>query len=137
MATIAQSLAAPGDYIRCDRIIALPVTATANTDFVVQLPADAVSASYIVLTTVAYTAGTDAKISVGSTVGGVDYIAAVTIAAIGRAGLTPVNAAAAVHLQPGSVPLNIRVTQTGTATAVGLAYLSIQYSRPAGPSAVI
>lgn len=130
MATDAQRISGAGNYIRCDLILPMPVTATASTDFVVQLPANAVSASYIVVTTTAYTAVTDAQLSIGSTVGGVDYVAAVTIKSVGRAGLTPVGAAAAVHMFPGAQPLNVRVTQSGGSTAVGLAYLSIQYSIP-------
>lgn len=131
MATYAQKLVrGANNYNRVDSKLSLPVTATANTDFTFTPPAGAINVSYTVLTTTAYTASTDAQISIGSTAGGVDYVAATTIKAVGRYSLTPVNAAAATHLNVGGVTLNIRVVQSGTATAVGAATLVIGYSLP-------
>lgn len=130
MATVAQKIAKRGgDYIRTETLVSLPVTATANTDFVVAIPANAVAVSYTVYTTTAYTAVTDAQISIGSTAGGVDYVAATTIKAIGVYALTRVAAAAASHLTVPST-LNVRVVQSGTASAVGAATLAISYAVP-------
>lgn len=131
MATIAQKLVRrAGDYNRVETNITLPVTATANTDFTVTVPAGAINATYTVLTTTAYGAATDAQISIGSTAGGVDYVAATTIKAIGRYSLTPVAAAAATHLNIGGVTLNVRVVQSGTASATGAATLIVGYALP-------
>jgi hypothetical protein len=132
MATLVQKLAKQaGSYIRCEQTLSLPVTATANTDYpAVALPPGAINVTYKTYTTTAYTAGTDAKISIGSTAGGVDYVAATTIAAIGVKLHTPVDAAAAVHLAPAALTFFVRVTQSGTATAVGAATLVFSYSLP-------
>lgn len=131
MATVAQKLVrGAGNYNRVDTTLSLPVTATANTDFTVTLPAGAINVSYTVLTTTAYGAATDAKISIGSTAGGVDYVAATSIKAIARVALVPVDAAAATHLNIGGVTLNVRVVQTGTASATGAATLVITYALP-------
>jgi len=132
MATLGQKLAKQaGEYIRCMHTLSLPVTATANTDYAAfALPAGAMDLTYRTYTTTAYTAGTDAQISIGSTAGGVDYVAATTIKAVGVKLHTPVDAAAAVHLAPGALNLFVRVTQSGTATAVGAATLTIMYSLP-------
>jgi len=131
MATVLQRLAGPGNSIRVTTEIALPVTATANTDYpAIAFPPGATDVTYRTYTTTAYTAGTDAKISIGSTAGGVDYVAATTIAAIGVKSHTPVDAAAAFHLAPGALTAFVRVTQTGAATAVGAATLAISYSVP-------
>jgi hypothetical protein len=131
MATYKQRLAGPGNFIRVTTTLSLPVTATANTDYTpIAFPAGATDLTYKTYTTTAYTAGTDAKISIGSTAGGVDYVAATTIAAIGVKSHTPVDAAAAFHLAPGALTAFVRVTQSGTATAVGAATLTIGYSVP-------
>lgn len=131
MATAAQKLVrGAANYNRVTTPISLPVTATANTDFVFTPPAGALDVSYTVLTTTGYGAATDAQVSIGSTAGGVDYVAATSIKAVGRVALTPVNAAAAQHLNVGGVPLNIRVVQSGAASAVGAATLCIGYSLP-------
>jgi hypothetical protein len=132
MATLGQKLAKQaGTFIRCAQELSLPVTATANTDYAaIALPAGAHNITYRTITTTAYTASTDAKISIGSTAGGVDYVAATTILAVGVKSHTPVDAAAAVHLAPGALTLFVRVTQTGTPTAVGAATLIIDYSLP-------
>lgn len=131
MATVGQSIAGPGNYIRCSQELALPVTAVANTDYAaVALPAGAHNVTYRTLTTTAYTAATDAQISIGSTAGGVDYVAATTIKAVGVKAHTPVDAAAAVHLSPGALTFFVRVTQSGTASAVGAATLIFDFSMP-------
>lgn len=132
MATIGQKLAKQaGTYVRCEQTLSLPVTATANTDYAaVKLPDGAINVTYKTYTTTTYTAATDAKISIGSTAGGVDYVAATTILAIGVKTHTPVDAAAAVHLSPGALTFFVRVTQTGTASAVGAATLVFSYSLP-------
>jgi hypothetical protein len=131
MATVAQKLAKGGNYIRCSQELSLPVTAVANTDYAaVALPAGARNVTYRTLTTTAYTAVTDAQISIGSTAGGVDYVAATTIKAIGVKAHTPVDAAAAVHLAPGTLTFFVRVTQSGTASAVGAATLIFDFSMP-------
>lgn len=132
MATVAQKLAKQaGAFIRSSMELSLPVTATANTDFAaVLLPAGARNVTYKTYTTTAYTAVTDAQISIGSTAGGVDYVAATTIKAIGVKTHTPVDAAAAVHLAPGVLTFFVRVTQSGTASAVGAATLVFDYSLP-------
>lgn len=132
MATVFQKFGhMPGGFNRCAVELSLPVTAVANTDYAaVVLPAAARNITYRTITTTAYTAGTDAKISIGSTAGGVDYVAATTILAVGVKSHTPVDAAAAVHLAPGALTFFVRVTQTGTPTAVGAATLIIDYSMP-------
>lgn len=131
MASVAQKLIKRGGgYIRCEDTLSLPVTATANTDFTYTFPPGALNASYLTLTTTGYGAATDAQISIGSTAGGVDYVAATTIKAVGRYSHTPVNAAAATHLSPGGVTINIRVAQSGAASATGAATLVIGYSMP-------
>lgn len=131
MATLPQSLAGPGNFIRVTQELSLPVTAVANTDYAaIVFPAGATDLTYRTYTTTAYTAGTDAKISLGSTAGGVDYVAATTIAAIGVKSHTPVDAAAAFHLAPGALTAFVRVTQSGTATIVGAATLTVSYSVP-------
>lgn len=132
MATLGQKLSqVPGSFIRASQELSLPVTAVANTDYAqVFLPAKARNITYRTITTTAYTAVTDAQISIGSTAGGVDYVAATTIKAIGVKSHTPVDAAAAVHLGPGALGFFVRVTQSGTASAVGAATLIIEYSLP-------
>jgi len=131
MATVAQKLATrPGGYIACRETLTLPVTATANTDFTYTFPARAVDANMTVFTTTAYTAGTDAQLSVGSTAGGVDYVAAFSIKALAVAAVTRVAAAAATWLNPGGLTFNLRVVQSGTATAVGNATVVITYALP-------
>jgi hypothetical protein len=131
MGTYAQKLVrGAGNYNRVTSTVSLPVTATANTDFQFTPPAGAIDVSYTVLTTTAYGAATDAQISIGSTAGGVDYVAATSIKAVGRYALTPVNAAAATHLNVGGNTLNIRVVQSGTASAIGASTLAIGYSVP-------
>lgn len=131
MATTPQKIAGPGNFIRVTTEIQLPVTAVATTDYpAISFPPGATDLTYKTYTTTAYTAGTDAKISLGSTAGGVDYVAATTIAAIGVKSHTPVDAAAAFHLAPGALTLFPRVTQSGTATAVGAATLVVSYSVP-------
>lgn len=131
MATLAQKLATrPGAYYAVRETLSLPVTATANTDFTFTFPPKAINGNISVFTTTAYTAGTDAKLSVGSTAGGVDYVAAITIAAIAMQALTRVAAAAVTWLSPGGLTFNLRVVQTGTATAVGAATAVISYELP-------
>lgn len=131
MATALQKVIKPGNYVSARTTLNLPVTAVANTDYAaVSLPPGAIDVAYKTLTTTAYTAGTDAKISIGSTAGGVDYVAATTILAIGVKSHTPVDAAAAVHLAPGALTFFVRVTQSGTPTAVGAATLVFTYGMP-------
>lgn len=130
MATLAQKLLGPGDYISARALIPMTVTATANTDFLFTPPTNAVNVNYTVFTTTAFTAVTDAQLSIGSTVGGVDYVAAATIKAIGVYAPTRVNAAAATHLNVGGKALNIRIVQSGGSTAVGAATLVITYDLP-------
>lgn len=131
MATEAQKIAKrAGDYIRVETTISLPVTATANTDYQVAIPAGAINASYTVLTTTGYGAATDAQISIGNAAGDASYVAATTIKAVGRYALTPVNAAAATHLNVGGNTLFVRVAQTGTASATGAATLVVGYGMP-------
>jgi hypothetical protein len=130
MATVAQKMArGAGNYTRAELLVPLTVTATANTDFVVPLPAGAVALNYTVFTTTAFGAATDAQISIGSTAGGVDYVAAVTVKALGVYSLTRVAAASATHLNaPANV--NVRIVQSGTASATGAATLVISYAIP-------
>lgn len=133
MATLAQKLAKrAGDYVSVRTLVPITVTATANTDFVVKIPAGAVGLNFTVFTTTDFTAGTDAKISIGSTAGGVDYVAAVTIKTAGVYALTRVAAAAAVFLgqSASETTLNVRLVQSGTATAVGVATLEVSYGMP-------
>jgi hypothetical protein len=131
MATVAQKLnKRAGGYVRYEEVIDLGVTATANTDLTYTFPVGAINASYTELTTTQYGAATDAQISIGSTVGGVDYVAAVSIKSVGRNALTPVNAAAATHLNPGGTTINIRIAQSGAASATGAGKLVIGYGMP-------
>lgn len=132
MATVGQKITRrAGDYIRCATTLSLPVTAVANTDYAAfNLPLTATAVTYKTYTTTGYGAATDAQISIGSTAGGVDYVAATTIKAVGVKTHTPVDAAAAVHLAPGSLQFFVRVTQSGAASATGAATLVIEYNLP-------
>ena len=130
MSTVLQKIIKPANYVSARMLVSLPVTATANTDFIVTLPAAAICVNATVFTTTAYGAATDAQISIGSTPGGVDYVAAVTIKAIGVVPITRVNTAAAVFLAPGALALNVRVVQTGAASATGAATLEITFGMP-------
>lgn len=131
MATVSQSIAGPGNFIRVTQEIPLAVTAVATTDFApIAFPPGATDLTYRTYTTTGFGAATDAQLSLGSTAGGVDYVAATTIKAVGVKSHTPVDAAAAFHLAPGSLLAYPRITQSGTASATGAATLTISYSVP-------
>ena len=68
---------------------ALPVTATANTDFTMSIPPGARIASMTVYTTTAYGAATDCKIEIGTSAGDNSYVAQTSIKAAGIVLLTP------------------------------------------------
>ena len=109
--------------------IALPVTAVANTDFVMSVPAGCILHSMSVYTTVAYTAVTDCKIQVGNVAAGTQYVAAVSVAAIGIVPLTLLAAQTpAFALMPAAPNLFIRLVQSGGSTAVGNGILKVTYS---------
>lgn len=128
MATTAQKAAKRG-AVRVTKTFDLPVTATANTDFIFELPAGAIDVEFKTLTTTQYGAATDAQISIGSAAGGAQYVAAVSIKTVGRIAHTLVNAAAADYVNwPGT--FYVRVAQTGTASATGAAKLVANYSLP-------
>lgn len=128
MATIGQKFAhRAGDMVRLTTAFSLPVTATANTDFVFALPAGAQNPTFRTITTTAYGAATDAQISIGKTAGGAEYVAAVSIKSQGVVSHTPVSTSAADLVSfPGQ--LNVRVAQSGTASATGAATLYVDYS---------
>jgi hypothetical protein len=109
--------------------IALPVTAVANTDFVMSVPVGCILHSMSVYTTVAYTAVTDCKIQVGNAAAGAQYVAAVSVAAIGIVPLTLLAAQTpAFALMPAAPNLFIRLVQSGGSTAVGNGILRVTYS---------
>lgn len=136
MATLGQKYARhAGALNRIEDIIALPVTATANTDYQVQIPAGARNVTFSTITTTAYGAATDAQVSIGKTVGGAEYVAAVSIKALGKVlhTLATTNIADLDTLpgSPGSMTtVNVRVVQSGTASATGAANLYVGYSLP-------
>lgn len=128
MATVAQK-AAERAAVRVTKTFDLPVTATANTDFIFELPTGAIDVDFKTITTTAYGAATDATIAIGSAAGGAQYVAATTIKAVGRKVHTLVDAAAASYASwPGA--FYARVAQTGTASATGAAKLIAEYSLP-------
>lgn len=111
--------------------LSLPVTAVATTDFTMSIPPGAAIDSLIVYTTTAYGAATDAKISVGSTVGGQEYVAQTSIKAGGVVSLSfaaTTAAAAAMAVAPAVPNLNVRITQTGAASATGAAVLVASFN---------
>ena len=113
--------------------LALPVTATANTDFTMAVPPGAAIASMTVYTTTAYGAATDCKIEIGTSAGDQSYVAQTSIKAAGIVTLTPaVSAACAAALLSApalssGVNLWIRLVQTGTTSATGAATLVVDY----------
>lgn len=126
---IAKSAAAGGATggMRCTAAFLLPVTAVANTDFVFSLPAGSFNHSFRTITETAYGAATDAQISIGKTAGGAEYVAATTIKAQGVKAHTIVDSGAADYRNfPGQ--LNVRVAQSGAASATGAATLYVDYS---------
>lgn len=110
--------------------IALPVTATANTDFTTTLPAGGCLKNATVFTTTAYGAVTDAKISLGVSAGDASYVTATTIKALGVFPLTLLQpAAAGPAIMPATSPnLFIRVAQSGGNSATGAAFLVLSYT---------
>jgi hypothetical protein len=128
VSSVAQKIT-KGASNRVTSTFSLPVTATANTDFVFALPVGAQDVSFTTFTTTGYGAATDAQISIGKTAGGAEYVAATTIKAVGVKQHTRVDAAAADYVSfPGQ--LNVRVAQSGTASATGAASLMVSYSLP-------
>lgn len=109
--------------------LALPVTAVANTDFVVSAPAGKTLLRATVYTETAYTAVTDAKIEIGVSAGDASYVAATSIKAVGIVPLTLVGAEAApLASLPAPPNLFVRVVQSGGSTAVGNAILVLEYA---------
>lgn len=113
--------------------LALPVTATANTDFTLSIPPGATIASMTVYTTTAYGAATDATIQIGSAAAGSQYVAATSIKAAGVVTLAAAAtsaAAAALLAAPNASPnIFVRIVQTGAASATGAATLVIDYNQ--------
>ena len=111
--------------------LALPVTATANTDFTMSIPPGARIASMTVYTTTAYGAATDCKIEIGTSAGDNSYVAQTSIKAAGIVILTPATsaacAAAFLSMPTGAPNLWIRLVQTGTASATGAATLVVDF----------
>lgn len=134
MATLAQKLARrAGDTIRVTAVVALSVTAVANTDFTFALPAGARDVTFSILTTTAFTAVTDAQLSLGKTVGGAEYMAAASIKALGKVTSTLVGTNIAdLETVPGvpgaQTTFNGRIVQSGGSTAVGAATLFVSYA---------
>lgn len=109
--------------------IALPVTATANTDFTVSVPAGKTLLRATVFTGTAYTAATDAKIEIGTSAGDASYVAQTSIKAVGVVALQlAAAAAAALASLPAPPNLFVRVVQTGSTTNVGAATLVLEYA---------
>lgn len=139
MPTLAQKLAQRGPnavtgaipLTRVSLEFPMTVTATANSDFIIPVPKGARNFTARTFTDTAFTAGTDAQIQLGKTVGGAEYVAAVSVKAIGVVTHTLVNAAAADYEGLPQDGINVRIVQSGTATAVGSAKLYIDYSLPA------
>lgn len=111
--------------------LALPVTATANTDFTMSLPPGAAVMSARVYTTTAYT-GTGVTIQIGAAAAGSDYVSAVSIKSAGLVSLTLIEPGGASPLSalPAAPNLFVRVAQSGTPTAVGAAVLIVEYMIP-------
>lgn len=134
MATLAQKLArnaAPYALARSAAELTITVTATANTDFIIPVPKGARIFAIHTLTDTAFTASTDMQISVGKTAGGAEYVAATTVKAIGVKKHTLVDAAAADYQALPQDGINVRLVQSGTATAVGSAKVYVEYGMPA------
>lgn len=108
--------------------IPLPVTATANTDFTTTLPAGGTLLNASVYTTVAYTGATVA-LTMGTSAGDNSIVTTVSIKAVGLVPLTLIQAAAAAPgIMPATSPnLFWRLAQ-GTPTAVGTAFLILNYT---------
>jgi hypothetical protein len=136
MATVAQKLARrAGDLVRLTLALPMTVTAAAATDFAFTLPGGARDVTLRTKTTVAFGAGTDAALTVGATVGGGEYVGTASIKALGNVQHTLVNTGVAaletVAGAPGTqTTFNVRITQTGAASAVGAATLFVDYALP-------
>ena len=107
----------------------LPVTAVANTSFTVTLPSGGTLLNAMVNTSVAYT-GATVTIALGVSALDTTIVNATTIKAIGAYPLTLLQpAAASPAVMPNASPnLFITVTQTSTYTAVGTAFLVLNYT---------
>lgn len=103
------------------RAVALTPTASLTTDYTLTLPAGHILAVYE-RTTTAYT-GNTVTVSVGTTVGGGEIVAAVDIKAKASRTLTVVDANSDAYTPFAGGTVNIRITQTATATAVGAGQL--------------
>ena len=113
--------------------VALPVTATANTDFSVSLPPNGTLISATVYTTVAYAAVTDTKISIGTSAGNNSYLSGGTAVSVQSLGvyvltLTQPDGGGPAIMPNASPNLFIRLVQTGTASATGTAFIILNYT---------
>ena len=108
----------------------LTVPSQANTDFIVPVPKGARNVNFRVITDTAFGAATDCQISIGKTVGGAEYVAATTVKAVGVYALTNVNAQAADYESLPQDGINVRLVQSGAASATGQAKLYVDYSMP-------
>jgi hypothetical protein len=109
--------------------VPLPVTAVANTDFIIPLPQNAQNVTFRTVTTTAYGAATDATLQIGKTAAGAEYVAAVTIKAVGVVNHTLVTTNLAdLNAFPAATTLTARIVQSGAASATGTAVLYVTYS---------
>lgn len=128
-------------------VLPIAVTATATTDLgPIYIPANSTVIGMTSFTGTAFTASGAVTITIGSTLGGAEYVASTTIKAAGTFAHTLVAGALGDVATAGSglmntasnstvsglagsptTPIYVRVTQAGTATAVGAATLVVQY----------
>lgn len=108
------------------RTVALPVTATANTDIQLYMPKCRIT-SMIVFTDTAYGAATDATLQVGTAQGGAQYAAATSIKSQAKVVLSFAAAAAAFPVNAEGTVLWLRIVQSGAASATGSATLVVEY----------
>lgn len=136
MATNAQKNARhAGALNRIEDVVAVTVTAVANTDFSFQVPSAARNLSFRAKTVTAFGAATDAQLQLGKTAGGAEYVAAVSVKALGDYALAQVATLMAeldtVTGQAGQMTtFTGRVVQSGAASATGLTNLYVSYSLP-------
>lgn len=109
--------------------VPLTVTAVATTDFTISLPAGGTLMSAQAYTTTQFGAATNANLTLGSTIGGNDFVTAVDIKTVGLRNLTLISGAAALLGILAAAPnVFARITQVGTASATGTAFLLLNYT---------
>ena len=108
------------------RLLALPVTAVANTDFTVDLPRCHITAIHQ-RTTTAYGVQTNMNLTIGNAAGGNQIVAAVDVKAKGNRQLTLVDAGSDLIAPWAGGTLHVRMAQVGTASADGAGFLNFNF----------